>query len=140
MAYSKAKSILWISAISILVAGIIHLWLPGTAKEFYLNAFDKFYVISNMQLTAFLCFICVMVGSGYYMLSNQGFQSPKIITATHVIGTVACATICWFAGYMLNKNVFSEIQLFSNIFGISLILLLVFQLLYFGTLLRLLIK
>lgn len=140
MDYNKGKKISWISAISILIAGIIHLWMPGTAKEFYLNILGKFYIIDNMQLTAFLCFINVMLGSGYFLLSNQGYNSPKLFTGIHVILTVLCSAIVWLAGFMLNKNVFTDIQLYSQIFGIALCALIAVQLIYFVSLLRLLSK
>ncbi len=138
MNYSVGKSFLWYSGLLILVMGIIHLWLPGTAKEFYINLFDKYYIINNMHLTIFLSFLNLALGSGYFLLAQQGMHSPRIISLLHVSITILSSIGCWIMGYILNKNLMQSIQLNSTIFGYLLIVLVVVQLLYFINLIRIL--
>ncbi|RYG33531.1 MAG: hypothetical protein EOO01_33110 [Chitinophagaceae bacterium] len=136
MAFATAKKLLWGCSLLVLLAGIGHLWMPGTIQEFFLFAFGKYYIINNLHLTIFLCFLNLVLGSGYFLFSRQTVYTHNTLTAVHVVLTLLCSVAIWAMGFILNKGLFSDRVLPSQALLITLGILITAQVLYFINLIR----
>lgn len=138
MSYSLGKKILWYASIIILLAGIIHLWLPGTSKEFFLTYKISYYIVNNLHLTIFLSGLNLALGSGYFLLQDQKIKNAPLISSVHIIITILTSLGSWIMGFLLNKSSLEYLSLYSNIFLLFITTLLIAQLLYFFSLIKIL--